>query len=1150
MRIWRDRFYHLSITSAFTVTGFLVGAIGFSLEALAQNSIIPDNTLGNENSQINRETIRGIDSDRISGGARRGQNLFHSFERFDIGEGLGAYFDNPEAVRNIFSRVTGSDPSDILGRLGVIQAGSSDVLGNANLFFINPNGILFGPNASLDLGGSFAATTANGMQFGDQGFFSATNLETPSQLLTIDPSAFFFNQVPASITNSSRNRNSGRDPSNSFNPFGLRVPNGQALLLLGGNININGGGLVAFDGQIELGSIGGTGSVGIIFNANRFNLNFLDDTPRNDISLTQGAGLIVTADGSGEIGVTARNVDILQGSSLAAGILPGFRSQTAQAGNIMVDATGTVNLVGEGQQSSPLTSLSVAVNLSGVGNVGDLIIEADRLSVSNAALIGNQTLGIGNSGNVRIEVRRLQVSNGAQIFTSTLGSGDAGNLIIHASEFVELVGEGERGPGGLFAQVNVTEGGIAGRGNGGRLIIETNRLSISDGSKAQVATFGQGDAGDLLIRASDVEVFNTVPSRYLTGIFAGVLQDPNSRVLPRGNGGTLTIETERLSIRDGARVTAEVSGVGNGGDLFIRARERVEVVGGFVSRNGTDRPSFLGAEVAPRRMNTPASPEEITGRGGNITIRTRELSIRDGGSVSVSTFVRGNAGNILVRASELVELIGRFSEETVSSLSASVGEGATGRAGRLTIRTQRLNVDNGAEISVSTAGRGDAGTLEIQSDQSVTLSRNSLLSSNVEGGAIGQGGNIILETPRLSLRGKSQISAITDGTGQAGNIFVQGADSLFLGNSSISTAVQDSAIVSPSNRNQQGNIEIQTRSLSLTNNAEITASTEGQGRAGNIVVNADTVNLFDRGQLITSTSTNQRAGDITLDADVLNLDRGRISAESTGTGQAGDITLNIDDRLQVSNGQILTAAEQASGGAITINAENADVQLSGRSDISTSVGNGAGSGGNIAVTAETIQLHDDSDIRTSVAGGQGGGGNIRLRATSILAFDDSDIIAAAPEGQGGDIILDTNAFFAEDFDPDAADANPNELEDNDRADVNASGAQPGTITTPDTSLIQNSLTELPESAIDSDTLLANSCVVRSQDQSGTFTITGTGGLPQRPGDAPLPTYPTNSVRSTEVTRESPAWQMGDPIVEPEGLYPLEDGRMVLSRECR
>ena len=175
----RSRYWKLGMVS-YLVMGGAISSLGDC--ALAQ--IIPDTTLGNENSTV---TSTGA-LDQIDGGATRGANLFHSFQEFNIGNGRSALFSNPPGIENILSRVTGANPSNILGMLGVSG-------GNANLFLINPNGIIFGQNASLNVGGSFVASTANAVQFGNIGFFSATDKNIPSPLLTINPSALLFNQI-------------------------------------------------------------------------------------------------------------------------------------------------------------------------------------------------------------------------------------------------------------------------------------------------------------------------------------------------------------------------------------------------------------------------------------------------------------------------------------------------------------------------------------------------------------------------------------------------------------------------------------------------------------------------------------------------------------------------------------------------------------------------------------------------------------------------------------------------------------------------------------------------------------------------------------------------------------------------------------------
>ncbi|HEY9663766.1 MAG TPA: filamentous hemagglutinin N-terminal domain-containing protein, partial [Allocoleopsis sp.] len=133
----------------------------------AQRRPVADGTLGNERSVVTPDTFNGRQGDRIDGGATRGENLFHSFQDFGVDEGRSVYFSNPVGIRNILSRVTGSNVSEILGVLGV--------LGDANLFLLNPNGIIFGPNAQLDVRGSFLASTGDRFSFADGSEFSAIN---------------------------------------------------------------------------------------------------------------------------------------------------------------------------------------------------------------------------------------------------------------------------------------------------------------------------------------------------------------------------------------------------------------------------------------------------------------------------------------------------------------------------------------------------------------------------------------------------------------------------------------------------------------------------------------------------------------------------------------------------------------------------------------------------------------------------------------------------------------------------------------------------------------------------------------------------------------------------------------------------------------
>ncbi|MFN6531378.1 filamentous hemagglutinin N-terminal domain-containing protein [Nostoc sp. ChiSLP03a] len=316
---WKDWNWLLALGSLLIIDGAISASINCALaqpiadDTLAKNSIVKPSII-----PLNKD----VSSILIDGGVRRGANLLHSFKEFNIGEKEGVYFINPMGIKNILSRVTGDKGSEILGTLGV--------LGNANLFLINPNGIIFGPNASLSLNGSFVGTTANAIGLANGDIFSANPVKNlPTGLLNVNPSAFFFNQIAAPIQNNSAN---------------LKVKNNRSLLLMGGNVRIDGGSLNAFGGRVELGGLAQEGTVDLNISDDNFSLNFPAHIAPADVSLTNGAEVNVASNGGGSIAIHAQNIDILDRSSLRAGISLLAGIDDAQAGDIMLSAKGALTV--------------------------------------------------------------------------------------------------------------------------------------------------------------------------------------------------------------------------------------------------------------------------------------------------------------------------------------------------------------------------------------------------------------------------------------------------------------------------------------------------------------------------------------------------------------------------------------------------------------------------------------------------------------------------------------------------------------------------------------------------------------------------------------------------------------------------------------
>ncbi len=1112
-------------------------AVIFGNYACAQ--VQPDNTLGTQNSVVN--DIDALNK-RIDGGVRLDANLFHSFREFNVSEGGSVYFTNPQGITDIFSRVTGNNTSNIFGKLGV--------LGDANLFLINPNGIVFGENASLDVGGSFVATTANGIEFGEQGVFSASNPEVP-RLLNVSPSALFFNAVnnQAGIQNNSV-APAGINPA-GFGAFGLRVADGKSLLLVGGDINMDKGRLNAYGGRVELGGLAAPGNVNLFFNGDNLKLGFPENVTRVDVSLTNQAFVSVEADGGGDIAVNARNLDILQGSKLLAGIGLGLGTPETVAGDITLNATEKIAI------ANPASKIYNDVTPGAVGNSGDINIIGKSVEINDGGRISASTFGKGNAGSINIFSRdavsiknndsnislifnnigseavgdtsginintgSLFVSNGAQIQSFVFEEGNSGNIEIDASESIEVTGSVDSNNSSLTKIGSQVSRNATGRS--GDLLLNTRRLTVKDGGQIQASTFSEvseAKSGTIDVNASEsIEISgtngDTIPSRLFTGTYGGA------------DGSDLNINTGKLSILNGGVVSASTAAwldEGRGGNLSVNARDSVEVSG--FSQNGSN--IFLSSLAAETGRLFNQNVGRNLAPGGNLTINTPKLNISNDGRVSTESYVSaGRGGDLTVNATDM-DIVG--SNSRLSSRTNSQGD-----AGNLKIRTQKLAIREGAEVSASSSLEnedllirrgGNAGTVDVDAAESIELT--GLFSGLVSFSLFSNGdaGKIKLNTGRLLIRDGAVVSTNSLGTGKGGDIEVNAADFIEISGSGSYFA----GSISPALAKEFGLEQV-------IYNSNLSALTGTNEDAGNITINTGRLFLKDGGEIIANTFNEGKGGNINIEVDSAILENNASISSNSGItridperrfGSGGNISINARDNLTANNSTISTTSQQSSGGAINI-------------------------------TAQNIRLFSDSDIATNVFSGEGGGGNINLTANTIIALDDSDIFSFAGDGKGGDITFNTEAFFSKPlYRPTPTNSNANaltELDNNNRVDVNASGTVSGTIAgIPDTTFIQDNLTELPDNQIDTNALVASSCIVRNNQQSGTFFVTGAGGLPQNPSDAPLSNYSTGSVQSIPISSEklpssaTQTWKIGDPVVEPSGAYQLPNGQILLSREC-
>ncbi|MEB3281601.1 MAG: S-layer family protein [Lyngbya sp.] len=860
-----------------------------SYTATAQ--IVPDNTLGNESSVVvPNQNIRNINSDRIDGGAVRGSNLFHSFREFNIDEGRAAYFSNPDGIVNILTRVTGENVSNILGRLGV--------LGNANLFLINPNGIIFGENASLDIGGSFFATSADSIIFANGSEFSATNPNTPP-LLTINiPVGLWFRENPGRLVNRSQAVMAQmNEAGETFNiPVGLQVPPGQTLALVGGEVRLEGGILTTQGGRVELGSVAGNNFIALQPIAEGFALDYSGVSSFQNVNLSEFASVNTSGEGGGEIQIQGRQVS-LTGNSAVISETYGSKA----GGDVRVVASESVTMSGDGTR------------------------------------LGANTFGTGTGGNSIIETGRLIIRDGAFVAAPTSGDGNAGNLMVRASEAVELVGTNSIGePSGLFGVVSPDVSG-----QGGTITVETGQLLIRDGGQISVGTSGLGQGGNLIVKASESVELMGEGLMGPSGLSAATLPTAT------GDGGTIMIETGRLIVRDGAQVGTVTFGSGNAGELTVKASESIELIG---TTADAQFPSALSVQVEPG----------ATGNGGILTVETGQLTVLDGAQIASGTAgsegqgatVTINANSILVSGTAPVEEVGVRDSSGIFVTAEPVERDEAGEprldesgnpfitgadAGQLTINATELIVEDGAKVSAENFGTGLGGNATLNVDRLIVrsgglVSAGSLIEEGVESVERGPGGTLTINASE---------SVEVTGTGNLG-----------------STAVDSRLVAESQGTGDAGDLNIFTPNLTVSDEAEVTVSATGTGEAGSLRVNADNIRL-DNASLSAETRLGTE-GNITIDTSDIRLRRGgAITTNSLETGTGGNITINGDQLIAIENSDISANALAGSGGQVIINVDaifgtEFRTQQTGASDITATSELGAEFSG-------TVELNNEID---------------------------------------------------------------------------------------------------------------------------------------------------------------------------------------------
>ena len=694
-------------------------------------------------------------------GQQSGNNLFHSFSNFNIQTGESATFSGAASIQNIIGRVTGSGVSLIDGDINSSIAG-------ADLWLINPNGVIFGANANLNVGGSFHVSTGDTVIMDDAQQYDALQTADVS-LLVSNPVGFgFLNATPASIVMSGTS---------------LSVASGETLSVVGGGVSLVNTSLQAVDGRVNVAALSSAGEVTFS------NPALITDT---GIAVSSGATLA-------EVNLSGSVID---------GSGDGGAALYIRGGNIVIDGTSQI-LNGNVNTSGGVIHLDgnniiidggyVKTDATGSGTGADIVVNGNNLSISNPAndVVNNGLISLASSsadgGNIDVYVSNQTTLDSGVIRSYSTGSAVAGDIDIDS------------------LNINMYDGKIysntfGGGGVSGELTINASNEIVMDGesTKIEIVTFSDSNAGaiNINIDASDITVMNGAQistDSFSAGIGAGInitadnlslesggvvfarsfddsgqginitLQDTlsidgelngfassvSTDTFNLGQGSNVTITATDVNISNGGNISASTKRDGNAGNLNLTLSGTLSIDGqgntqtGLFSESGDADPFF---------QQTPP----FTGVGGNINVTANAIRVADG-LMSSSAINSGNAGNINLNANDEITL---DNSRIVTSSALSAG-------GDININVINLLSLTDSDITAEAFGvsvGNDGGNVSIDPVNVILNSSDIIARAN-----LGNGGNITIVTEALTQSPDSLIDA-TSQRGIDGEVLIEAAN--------------------------------------------------------------------------------------------------------------------------------------------------------------------------------------------------------------------------------------------------------------------------------------------------------------------------------------------------------------------------------------
>ncbi|NEQ42046.1 MAG: filamentous hemagglutinin N-terminal domain-containing protein [Leptolyngbya sp. SIOISBB] len=912
-----------------------------TLQEVLIAQIVPDSTLGSEASIVIPDvTVGGELADQIEGGAIRGSNLFHSFEDFNVNTGQQVYFANPIGIENILSRVTGNSVSDIDGLLGVD--------GGANLFLLNPNGIIFGPNARLDVSGSFTASTAENFSFADGSEFSATSPDESLLTLSLPLGVQFNGPALGNITNSGILET---DLTLSLLGHQLSL---EGQILAGQDLMLQGQDVVTIRDTSTEAFVASAGDDLIIQGNQQVDIFALNHP---ESGLFSGRDLVVRSDNP-----VIGDARFYGGGNLRIESLDGSSGNLLSPHDPIILTSGNVSLGNyTGASLHILAGGSVtlgSVTINGAGRIDSTINPANPLlfngNQSYADLANFTVSEYATTANIDGTVTQVPIQK-----TITVDGSARATLDIRAGVDWAALGGLPLNPtvingvplaptypvNALSSEITIT--GAVGIAQGDNQVVLTNQFQPNIDLAAGEIKVGSIDTAALLPNLDGGSI-----SIYGRGDIttAGVL---NSSALSFGNageGGAISIVSEfgDVTINDNVNsnsLSLIAGDAGAGGTISIASQS------GDIVTNG----SLISSSI---------TAVGDSGLGGDISISSQSGNINTGGvllsSSSANQGNAGTAGNISISSQS-----GNINTgELLSSSSASIQQGNAGAGGDISISSQSGNINTGGVLlSSSSANQGNAGTagnISISS-QSGNINTGELLSSSsasIQQGNAGAGGDISISS-------------------QSGNINTGGV-------------LGSSTLANQGNAGAGGDISIASQSGNITTNELLTSGSGSEGgdagnggaisitsRSGDILINGTPANPTNLSEAVLSTSTAEGGGDAGNGGDIRVI------------SQSGDIF--ISGRLVSTS--VSEIGNAGTGGAISIISQSGNIDTDSNLDsfsFSFLRENNARAGGDITISAPAGYIQGRNNRLLTFAavqdrGESGEGGNVLLRAGNTLS---------------------------------------------------------------------------------------------------------------------------------------------------------------------